>query len=288
MGCIECPATVQHVSACVAYVASTTASASSAEKVAASISFEHRRRFEISPTSHPSFTLLMKSIRKNYSSPRQPKSPITKEMIRQFLDHLYGDPHGRDGQLAPLPLWRTVFRVCLEFYTLGCFSDIAGLTTDSLRFVSDPTPHLIVHFCGGKNDLYSEGSERLIASNPEEPFYCPIRLARLYLYRLGPSYSGFLIPRCLGGYSPTVPDPRRRLSYTTALEDLRQLLCQLGYDPTSFGEHSGKRGGATAAAASGLNTAQLQRLGGWRSSQMPAKYTDLSTQTRIKLASSLL
>ena len=54
------------------------------------------------------------------------------------------------------------------------------------------------------------------------------------------------------------------------------------------GEHSGKRGGATAAASAGLSTDELQCLGHWRSSRMPSKYTDLNTEDRLKRASALI
>ena len=83
-------------------------------------------------------------------------------------------------------------------------------------------------------------------------------------------------------------DAERQLSYSTALEDLRGLLTAIGYDATLFGEHSGKRGGATAAASAGLDVDSLQRLGQWRSSRMPSRYTDLDTNQRLKLSSHLL
>ena len=52
---------------------------------------------------------------------------------------------------------------------------------------------------------------------------------------------------------------------------------------TLYGEHSGKRGGATATAANGATDKQLKRLGGWRSDAMAAKYVDLLIPCRIGL-----
>ena len=43
----------------------------------------------------------------------------------------------------------------------------------------------------------------------------------------------------------------------------KKLLQSLGCDPKLYGEHSGKRGGATAAAVHGTTEIQLKRLGGW-------------------------
>ncbi len=212
-------------------------------------------------------------------------------MLHRFFDHLYQPAFGVDGQRAPLTLWRTVWRVTMQYFTLGRFSDVISLTTSSLEFRSDPSPHLLVRFVNGKNDMFSEGSERVVPSSPEAPQYCPVRLTRLYLNRLGPNYFGYLIPRCSprsGSATPASPNPTLPLSYCTALEDFRNLLTCLGYDPKSYGEHSGKRGGASEAASAGLHLSDLQRLGGWRSQTMPAKYTDLPAEKRIRLASHLL
>jgi hypothetical protein len=146
------PAAPQFVACCVAKVASETGSISAADTLAASIAFEHRRRFLASPTSHESFKMLMQSIRKNLSQPRRPAEPFSLAMIHQFFDHLFTSTNGRDGQLAHLCVWRTVWRIVLEFYTLGRFSDLVRLRRSSLKFVQLPRPHLIIRFEGGKND----------------------------------------------------------------------------------------------------------------------------------------
>ena len=52
---------------------------------------------------------------------------------------------------------------------------------------------------------------------------------------------------------------------------------------TLYGEHSGKRGGATATTANGATDKQLKRLGGWRSDAMAAKYVDLLIPCRISM-----
>ena len=68
---------------------------------------------------------------------------------------------------------------------------------------------------------------------------------------------------------------------------MKKLLTSLGYDSSLYGEHSGKRGGATSAAANGATDKQLKRLRGWRSDSMPAKYVDLSVPSRILLSEML-
>jgi hypothetical protein len=121
----EIPALPHFVASCVARVAAETGSVSAADKLAAAIAYEHRRRFLPSPTAHESFKMLMASIRRRHSGERTPAEPLTLDMLRKMIDYLLSAPHGRDGQLAEISLWRTVWRIMIEFYTLGRWSDVS-------------------------------------------------------------------------------------------------------------------------------------------------------------------
>ena len=59
---------------------------------------------------------------------------------------------------------------------------------------------------------YSEGSERIVASNINEEI-CPVKLNLNYFQFLGPSYSGFLVPLCFAKY---VPNPVKPVPYSSA------------------------------------------------------------------------
>lgn len=65
---------------------------------------------------------------------------------------------------------------------------------------------------------------------------------------------------------------RRIINYTSALEDLRFVLCQVGTDP----EHSMRRGGATEAARRGASTEEVRFAGDWSRSQTAEKYIEAS------------
>ena len=123
--------------------------------------------------------------------------------------------------------------------------------------------------------------------------YCPVRLTRLYMQRLGrlyaePQSDGYLVPRvrCAKDGSQN-SESHQKLSYTTAAEDFKQLLRSAGIPAAHYTEHSGKRGAATTAAEMGVSTTDLQRMGGWASTKMAAKYTDLSLTKRLSLADNL-
>ena len=120
-----------------------------------------------------------------------------------------------------------------------------------------------------------------MAANTEEPFYCPVNFTRNYFMFLGAQFNGFLVPSSRPNF---LPDPLKNVPYSGALEDLRKLLTELGHNGKLYGEHSGKRGGASAAAENGMDMETLKRFGRWQSTTMPAKYVDLATSSRIEMS----
>lgn len=251
--------------------------------LSAAIANEHRIHLKTSPTAHESISKLFRGFRLSQpaNATRVAKLPFSDEHICKFIDKLRHPSNGKDSINASLVLWRTVWRVVIEFHTLGRFSDVVRLTRKEVVFCSKPVRHLQILFKGGKNDLYSEGGQRIVAANLEDPRYCPVELTAHYFRFLGTSHVGYLVPAC----TPTNrPDPTKSLPYPGALSDLRHLLSSLGYDAKLYGEHSGKRGAATQAVENGMSQDSLQRLGGWRSDNMAAKYVDLSLASRLKMS----
>ena len=166
-GFIALPAQPRQLASCVSMCATDTCSVSAADTLAASVAFEHVRNFLPSPTTDPGFRQLMRSIRRKFCKERNPATPLTLAHLQMMMNHLLRTKHhGENGQLASLVTWRTVWRVVMEFYTLGRFSDVSALTRRSLKFKAQPKPHLIISFLNGKNDVYSEGCERIVSSHP--------------------------------------------------------------------------------------------------------------------------
>jgi hypothetical protein len=94
-------------------------------------------------------------------------------------------------------------------------------------------------FSGGKNDQYSEGSERIVAANPNS-HSCPVQLTINYFQFWGSSYAGYLFPSCT---SKNKPNPDKAVPYNGARGDFKKLLTSLGYASSLYGEHSGKKEG---------------------------------------------
>ena len=75
-----------------------------------------------------------------------------------------------------------------------------------------------------------------------------------------------------------------KLQIICVVEDEKVSIDELQENITDFEEHSGKRGGASAAAENGMDMETLKRFGRWQSTTMPAKYVDLATSSRIEMS----
>lgn len=64
-------------------------------------------------------------------------------------------------------------------------------------------------------------------------------------------------------------------------------MALIGRDPTNFGEHSGRRGGATAASEAGVSWIDLKRHGRWASNSAPQRYIE-DTQKRTNKVPNIL
>ena len=259
-------------------------SLSKVSMLAAAIANEHRIQLKASPTKHESISQLFRAFRLEPHKVRDPVLPITDDIIRKMINHLYQPRHGDSAGKASLVLWRTVWRLVMEYHTLGRWDDVIKLQRSDLQFEDKPSFHLRITFKHGKTDMYSEGSIRVVASDSTELQYCPVQLTMHYLKYLGSGHHGFLVPACnpLGQ-----PNQQKSASYTSCLEDLRELFKNLGKEGR-YGEHSGKRGGASKAAENGMPAEQLKRLGGWKSDSVPQKYVDLTIRSRIEMSKMLL
>lgn len=89
------------------------------------------------------------------------KLPITDEILEKLYSQLYQSKHGRDVFRASVVIWRTVWRISLEYHTLGRFSDIVKLKKKDVVHHSDPSPNLRILFKGGKTINTQKGGREL-------------------------------------------------------------------------------------------------------------------------------
>ena len=176
---------------------------------------------------------------------------------------------------ASFVLFRTVWRIFIEFYGLLRFSEVSNLTFSDITWTD---LGLDIFISKSKTDQTRQGAWVAIASQPNS-LECPVSFTQKYFSML-PFTSVFIMP----SLKLSLPDPTTPLKYNIALRDLRTVLRLIGLDPTGYGEHSGRRGGTTAAANKGATLNELMIQGRWRSESMPRLYTDNAVKCKRKFA----
>lgn len=73
------------------------------------------------------------------------------------------------------------------------------------------------------------------------------------------------------------------ITYKKIMTHLRNLLQMVGEDPTHFGTHSFRRGGATLAFRAGAPTDLIKTQGDWKS-EAYQKYIEVSLSDKLRLA----
>ena len=73
------------------------------------------------------------------------------------------------------------------------------------------------------------------------------------------------------------------ITYKKFMSHLRNLLQMVGEDPTQFGTHSFRRGGATLAFRAGAPTDLIKTQGDWKS-EAYQKYIEVSLSDKLRLA----
>lgn len=77
------------------------------------------------------------------------------------------------------------------------------------------------------------------------------------------------------------------MSYTRAREIVLHAFGEIGLDKSKFGIHSLRSGGATAAAAAGINDRLFKKHGRWRSEKAKDGYVRESIQEKLFVTQNL-
>ena len=174
--------------------------------------------------------------------------------------------------------WRTVAALTLSFTSLGRYSCLAKLKMHHITFYEDG---LMVTFPSSKTDQLRQGQTVFVARVRGSPF-CPVLLMKAYTLRLqfeafkahSLPFLGFLFPAIRQQRGISILQPTS-FSAQAALKAFRELLGELGIqNPGAFSLHSGRRGGATAAAMNGCDFLSIKRQGRWKSDACPQIYID--------------
>ena len=235
------------------------------------ISHFHAKAHLPSPTLSSAVTRALEGAKRSFGKPSVSRKVITLQHLRIFGNYAFSDT-------VTFVRLRTIWRIFMQCFALLRFNEVASLTFDDLIWTSSGLDLFIKL---SKTDQHAKGATVSLNYNSDFKL-CPVQLTIKYIKML--KYDkGFLLPVI----SKKKPDGSSPLKYHSALADFKQLFKFFNLDPTGFGEHSGQRGGTTAAAAAGADINELKLQGRWRSDSMPRLYTDNAVKLRRDFAARL-
>lgn len=194
------------------------------------------------------------------------------------------EPFLAEPTTIPLVNIRTMFRISVIFYTFCRFHDFNQLRARHFRLL--PSGDIMVFFPSAKNDQYHAGNSTPLLQNTPHPN--PVLITRLFFQR-----AGFLLladstdDRFVNfSIRPHVKQPNhnRRLSYSNAIKDLRQICTTSGIDPEKIGEKSAKMGGVTHSFAQGASASDVMHHGRWRSENIVFHYKENTQAFKLETA----
>ena len=164
------------------------------------------------------------------------------------------------------------------------FDELHKLRPTDLRIADEK---LVVKIRHSKTDQLRKGDKLVISRT--NTLTCPVTMLEKYLTLGAIKLSNSQL--LYRGIMKTKTGERLRasggLTYTRMRELLQEKLNQLGYVPDSFGIHSLRAGGATAAANAGVLDRLFKRHGHWKTDGAKDGYVEDSMEKRLKVTKQL-
>ena len=251
----------------VARVADETGSMAKVNLLIAAVADRHLAEYLPPPTQDASFRKMMAGVRRALFKPARQRAPLDKEILKDAFDLIEGGGRLQD--------WRTLCRMNIEFYGMLRWSEVSELRMEDIKFTNTG---MIIYIKRSKTDQVGSGD--YVRINMTEEDHCPVEITRLYIYKLNyGTENGYLQPQIRTYKDGSQAGVwHKKLGYSTALEDLKSYMAMIGRDPANYGEHSGRRGGATTASEAGVSWLDLKRHGRWASDSSAQRYVDQASK----------
>ena len=165
---------------------------------------------------------------------------------------------------------RTVFRAMVMYFTFCRFNCFNSLQADSF---SDEGDSIEVFFPRAKNDTKHEGNRTRMMQNNTS--FCPVFITRFYFKKFGFKFNGdhrLVNCRLRKIENQWMPQEGKTLSQTTANQQLRKLLTQVGVEDKRITHKSIKMAGVTAMLNTGASMLDVANQGRWRTVDIVQTY----------------
>jgi hypothetical protein len=206
--------------------------------------------------------MIVEAAKRKLGRPVQKKRPLTKELARSITESWIPDLQSLD-----LVRLRTVLFLQLSFALAARWDDVCVICPDHIM---DHGADMVIFMEHRKNDQQREGLFTPLVDSKDPKGVCELLRRWLALLPVTGDMGSLPIWRRVQAGKVRGQSLRTQVvSYSTMSQSVKEALLEVGEDPRDFGCHSGRAGGASAAAvvqrqSGGLISSELvDRHGGW-------------------------
>ena len=270
------PVQAVHLALYLQHLSESVQPKTAAEEAVHALSWLHEVAGLESVGSMPIVQATLSGLRRVLAKPKTRKEPITADMLKAMVVSVGSDPSQTEVRLLSMCLIAFAgFLRCDELIKLKC-SDIT-INSESM----------VINVASSKTDQYREGSSLIVARTRTET--CPVSMLEKYFAMGGLCHMSHA--KVFRGITKTKTGEKLQksggLSYSRAREILLEKIKAMGWDPSQFGMHSLRAGGATAAANAGVPDRLFKRHGRWRSDTAKDGYVKDSVEKRLEVSKHL-
>lgn len=242
-----------------------------------SIRWAHKIISVISPTDSDLVKNILEGAKRRLSVPIKKKEPITPDMLSQMFDRLYCENN--------LYNQRTISACLLSYSGFLRVSELLNLKTCDIQFFLS---HMSVFIQKSKTDIYRDGDRIIIARTGNK--LCPVKNFESFLeWSNNPLDTDVFVFRNLTKTKENYVfrKENKPLSYTRMRELFIEAFSPIVPNIKSFGLHSLRSGGASAACNFGISDRLFKRHGRWRSETAKDGYVKDSFSDRMLVSQNL-
>lgn len=270
------PAKDHHVALYLQHLADGLGSKSAVEEACNSLAWVHSTAGLMSPTSSPFVKAILEGLQRSLAKPASKKEPVTVEMLKKVLQDTE-----LSGTLSDL---RLATACLLSFAGFLRFSELVNIRPLDIVFKEE---YLAIKIRHSKTDQLRKGDEVLITRTGRST--CPVAKLEEFMERTGAlkQDSRFLFrPICKTKSGERLRESGR-ISYSCLRDLFKRKLMHLGFEPSKYGLHSLRAGGATKAANAGVPDRLFKRHGCWKSENAKDGYVEDSIVKRLSVTEQL-
>ena len=248
------PARPYHVALYLLSVAQNVTSPSSIDSAMFSIAWAHNISALEDPCKSGFVKEVASSLKRKLSGHRTKKEVFTVDLLEKF--EMLSRPKNCINRIRLLV-------VCL--LSFACFLRFDEVSQLKLKHITFEETHVILFIEKSKTDQLREGKKVFMSKSCSD--LCPVENLKNYLSVAKVTDPDEYIFRAICTNKEGVFQLRKLnnpISYTRMRELFVEGLKAVGEDPTKFGLHSLRAGGATVAACTGTSDRLLKRHGRWK------------------------